>query len=257
VRPLRRQSRGRVWKTPGTGKFVKTSFLFVVANALLAVPAAADCRLALLLGLDISSSVDADEDRLQRSGMVAALTAAEVEAAFFAAGQPVALGVFEWSGRYNQEVILDWTLIKDRTALVGAAEIIAASSRSYNEFPTAMGQALDFAAEMLARAPQCSHRTIDMAGDGENNEDHGPDMSYAAAAFDSITVNGLVIANAADFQTEERLTAFFENQVLHGPGAFMVLADGFEDYERAMRIKLERELTPAAIGAVAAPRDAG
>lgn len=222
-----------------------------------AVPASAECRLALLLGLDISSSVDDVEDQLQRGGMVAALTAPEVEAAFFAAGQPVALGVFEWSGRYNQEVILDWSMITDRAALVRAAEVIAISTRSYNEFPTAMGEALDFGAEMLARAPRCLRKIIDMAGDGESNEGHGPDISYAVAAFDTITVNGLVIANAADFQTEERLTAFFEDQVLHGPGAFMVVADGFDDYERALRIKLERELTPATIGMISILVDAG
>lgn len=215
----------------------------------LAAPAgAAECRLALLLGLDISSSVDAQEDALQRGGMVAALTAPEVVQAFFAVDAPVALGVFEWSGRYNQEVILDWTLIDSRAALVTAAETIAASKRSYNEFPTAMGEALIFAAEMMARGPSCLHRTVDVAGDGENNEGDGPQLAYADPVFDSITVNGLVVANAADFQTEDRLTQFYADQVLHGPSAFMVVADGFDDYERAMREKLERELGVAMIG---------
>ena len=62
-------------------------------------------------------------------------------------------------------------------------------------------------------------------------------------------MNGLVVANAADFQTEDRLTAFYAERVLHGPGAFMIVADGFEDYERAMRVKLLRELGVAVIGA--------
>ena len=72
---------------------------------------AVECRLALALAVDISSSVDAAEDRLQRSGIVAALTSPEVEAAFFAGDLPVALAVYEWSGRYNQEIIVDWTMI--------------------------------------------------------------------------------------------------------------------------------------------------
>lgn len=216
-----------------------------------AAPAASaqDCRLALLLGLDISSSVDEAEDALQRGGMVAALTSDRVRQAFFAVDMPVALGVFEWSGRYNQEVILDWTLIDRTEDLITAAETVAASTRSYNEFPTAMGEAVDFAKEMLARGPRCLSQTIDIAGDGENNEGHGPAASYADAAFNSITVNGLVVANAADFQTEDRLTRFYAEQVLHGPGAFMVVADGFDDYERAMTDKLERELSVAVIGA--------
>lgn len=220
----------------------------------LAAPAgAAECRLALLLGLDISSSVDAEEDALQRGGMVAALKAPDVVAAFFAIDMPVALGVFEWSGRYNQEVILDWTIIDTQSALEAAADRIADSRRSYNEFPTAMGEALTFAAQMLARAPRCLQQTIDIAGDGENNEGGGPRVAYRDPAFDGVTVNGLVVANAADFQTEERLTQFYADYVLRGPGSFMVVADGFEDYERAMREKLERELGVAVIGAQPAP----
>lgn len=241
------KSLGQAWKTSVIGKvFRATTALFLACT----VPAgAAECRLALLLGLDISSSVDESEDALQRGGMVAALTAPEVEAAFFAVDAPVALGVFEWSGRYNQEVVLDWTIIDSRAALVQAAETVARSKRSHNEFPTAMGEALSFAADMLARAPQCVQQTIDIAGDGENNEGDGPQAAYALPAFERITVNGLVVANAADFQTEDRLTQFYAQKVLHGPGSFMVVADGFEDYTRAMRKKLERELGVAVMGA--------
>lgn len=215
-----------------------------------AAPAgAAECRLALLLGLDISSSVDAAEDALQRGGMAAALVSQPVETAFFAAPTPVALAVFEWSGRYNQEVILDWTLIEDRADLLAAADAISGAPRSYNEFPTAMGEALSFASDMIARGPACWQRTIDIAGDGENNEGPGPLEIYAQdPAFERITVNGLVVVNAADFQTPHRLTQFYGQEVLHGPASFMVEANGFDDYERAMRVKLERELGVAVIG---------
>lgn len=62
-----------------------------------------------------------------------------------------------------------------------------------------------------------------------------------------MTVNGLVI-NGADFEAETGLIAFYKGQVIRGPGAFVEIANGFEDYERAMRRKLERELTPPVIG---------
>ncbi|MBW4710300.1 DUF1194 domain-containing protein [Roseobacter sp. YSTF-M11] len=208
---------------------------------------AADCRLALLLALDVSSSVDAAEDRLQRGGLVAALTAPEVRAAFFAVEQPVALAVFEWSGRYNQEVLLDWTLIDGPEALLLAAETLAASRRSHNDFPTAMGYALGYGAGMLKNGPPCLYKTLDMAGDGQNNEGFGPLAAYAEFPFAGVTVNGLVI-NGADYEAETGLIAFYKSQVLHGPGAFIEIAQGFEDYERAMRRKLERELTPPVIG---------
>lgn len=219
------------------------------AGLLLAGPAAAECRLALVLALDVSSSVDAAEDRLQRGGLVAALTSPEVEAAFFAVDSHVALAAYEWSGRYNQEVLLEWTLIDSRAALLQAAEKIAASSRSHNDFPTAMGYALGYGAGLLTRGPRCLYSTLDMAGDGQNNEGFGPAQAYAEFPFDGVTVNGLVV-NGADYEAETGLIAFYQAQVLHGPGAFLEIAQGFKDYERAMRRKLERELSPPVIGAL-------
>lgn len=225
--------------------------------ALAALPAhAVECRLALALAIDVSSSVDAAEDQLQRSGVVAALTAPEVQAAFFAADLPVALAVYEWSGRYNQEMILEWQMIDSQSALLAAAEAVAASTRSHNDFPTAMGYALGYGAELLARSPDCLRKTLDMAGDGQSNEGFPPASAYREFPFQGVTVNGLVV-NAADFEGEVGLIAFYRGEVIRGPGAFVIIADGFDDYERAMTRKLERELTPPAIGALGTSEDAG
>jgi hypothetical protein len=228
-----------------------------LALGLAPVAGAANCRLALVLAIDVSSSVDAVEDQLQRGGLVSALIAPEVEAAFFAADQPVALAVYEWSGRYNQELLLDWTLINTRRDLVVAAETIAATTRSHNDFPTAMGYALGYGAKLLERGPRCLKQVIDMAGDGQNNEGFEPYVAYREFPFNEVTVNGLIV-NAADFEGEVGLIAYYQSQVLYGPGAFAIIADGFDDYERAMRLKLERELTPPTLGALPAlPENAG
>lgn len=210
--------------------------------------AAVECRLALLLAMDVSSSVDAAEDALQRGGLVSSLISPEVKQAFFDADLPVALAVYEWSGRYNQEVLLDWTLIRDEATLLRAAERIASSKRSHNDFPTAMGYALGYGAGMFERAPTCLAKTLDMAGDGQNNEGFSPRQAYANFPFDGITVNGLVV-NGADFEAETGLIAFYKGQVIRGPGAFVEIAQGFEDYEQAMRRKLERELSAPVMGA--------
>ncbi|MFK7743609.1 MAG: DUF1194 domain-containing protein [Roseobacter sp.] len=228
---------------------VKLGALTALGFAILPSLAIAQCRLALLLAMDVSSSVDASEDALQRGGMVAALTSPEVQAAFFATNQPVALAAYEWSGRYNQEMLLEWTLINTPADLLFAAETIASSKRSHNDFPTAMGYALGYGAGVLERAPSCLYKTLDVAGDGQNNEGFSPAQAYAAFPFRDVTVNGLVI-NGADFEAETGLIAFYKSQVMRGPGAFVEIAQGFEDYERAMRRKLERELMPPVIGHV-------
>jgi hypothetical protein len=127
--------------------------LVILAAALAAGPAEA-CRLALLLAMDISSSVDAGEDALQRQGLAAALRSPEVAAAALAVpGDPVALAVFEWSGRFQQALVLDWTLLSSPADLERAAATVAASRRSHSEFPTALGFAVGHAASVFARAP--------------------------------------------------------------------------------------------------------
>lgn len=227
-------------------------FCIGAALALMLVPMAgqaAPCRLALLLALDVSSSVDPEEDKLQRGGLAVALRSPEVARAFFADDAPVALAAYEWSGQSHQKVVLGWTLIDHPDALLRAADTIAASQRSATTLPTAMGHALRFGATYLDQAPRCDARTLDMAGDGQNNEGFGPLTAYDDPAFAGITVNGLVV-NAADFEGEIGLISFYRREVLHGPGAFMVIATGFADFERAMRAKLIREVSPATLGAL-------
>jgi hypothetical protein len=224
--------------------------LIALGLAALANPVQAEpCRLALALALDISVSVDEFEDTLQRQGLAAALIAPEVQEAFFASPMPVALAVYEWGGRSSQHVILDWLLIDDLGDLLAASSRISQSSRSDIGSATAMGYALAFGATLMQKAPECLFQTIDLSGDGSNNDGYGPQIAYRHFPFENTVVNGLVI-NAADFEGELFLIPFFENNVLHGPGAFLEVAQGFEDFERAMRKKLERELKGLQIGAL-------
>jgi len=211
---------------------------------LVATPAEA-CRLALVLALDVSSSVDAGEDRLQRNGLAAALLAPEVEAAFFASPNPVALQVFEWSGQRNQTDLMDWMLIRSPADLRLAASTLAKSQRGTSDMPTAMGYALGYAAIKLQKAPDCLFQTIDMAGDGANNDGFSPGNAYAAFPFEGVTVNGLVIV-APDTSP----LAYYETEVIRGPNAFVEVAAGFADFENAMRRKLVRELSAQVIGRI-------
>lgn len=221
---------------------------FLAALVLGATPAlASDCRLALVLALDVSSSVDANEDALQRGGLAAALIAPEVQRAFFSTPHPVALAVYEWSGRYNQRLLLDWHLITSPARLLDVATIIGRSKRGHDDFPTSMGYALGYGAGVLGRGPECLYRTLDMAGDGENNDGFGPSSAYGEFPFAGVTVNGLVVKAG---EVEVDLIDYYLTQVLHGPGAFLEVAQGFDDYERAMRRKLKRELSVMTIGAL-------
>ncbi len=212
-----------------------------------ALPAPAlACRLALLLAIDVSSSVDADEDRLQRAGLASALIAPEVQEAFFSDPRPVALAAFEWSGRWRQTTILDWREIRAPGDLVTAAEEVAASVRSETQFPTALGSALGHAASMLAEAPVCDRQVIDVSGDGENNEGFPPELAYRNSPLGGVTVNALAIGGSIPL---DDMVAYYRREVIRGPGAFVEQAQGYEDFERAIRKKLEREVAALVVGA--------
>lgn len=219
----------------------------VLAAGGLALPAAAGCRLALVLAMDVSNSVNATEDALQRSGLAAALASDVVQQAVFATDQHVAIAAFEWSGRHHQQVMLNWTVLDEPADLFAAAQGIADSRRGQIDFPTAMGHALTFGARMFETAPPCLFQTIDVAGDGRSNTGYDPQIAFADPRFDRITVNGLVV-RVLDLGMDLGVPAWYETHVKHGPGAFIEVAQGFGDYERAMTRKLQRELAPAVLG---------
>jgi len=225
------------------------------ALALAPAAAGAECRLALVLALDISSSVDAEEDALQRAGLAAALVSPEVQKELLAMPEaPVALAVYEWSGRYQQDMVLGWRLLDSAAAIRAAAAEIAGSSRSYAEFPTAMGFGLGYAVKVFGTAPDCIARTLDVSGDGINNDGFGPDLAYRDFPFGDITVNGLAIGGGT--KDDREVFDFYRDEVIRGPGAFVETAANFKDFERAMRRKLKREVTARVYGALGAPHRA-
>jgi len=206
--------------------------------AALAAPQAAACALALVFALDVSASVDADEYALQRDGLAAALEDPVIREAILAQPGGVAFAAYEWSGRYQQDVMLDWALVASDAGIAEVADRIRAAGRSYAEFPTAIGYALGFGAVLHKRAPvPCGRQVIDISGDGIGNEGFGPSAAYREFPFETITVNGLVIGGS-----DRALVDYYRREIPHGPGAFVEVADDFEDYGNAMRRKLLREL---------------
>ncbi|WP_235917235.1 DUF1194 domain-containing protein [Maritimibacter harenae] len=217
----------------------------------------ADCRQALVLALDVSGSVDAGEYRLQMDGLAQALTAPEVAAAILAPGAaPVAFYIFEWSGPQFQNVLVDWTRVADRPTLDSIAGTLRATRRSPSPPSTALGTAMAVSAQALADGPECWKRTIDISGDGKSNTGPRPQDLSGLDNFDEVTVNALVI-NTIDSMGagpgDEDLMSYFRSVVIRGPGAFAEPADGFEDYARAMKKKLLREITALAVGRLDLP----
>lgn len=218
--------------------------------ALLAGPVGAEgCRLALVLALDVSSSVDGVEDRLQREGLARALLQPVVVRAFLE-GDPVALYAFEWSGSRSQAALTDgWATIGSEADLRAVAEAIGGSERGRSDLPTSVGAALGHAALLLRDGPDCRARTVDVSGDGIHNEGFAPATAFETFPFEGVTVNALIVGGAEGGGAgDAELVAWYQSEVLRGPGAFSVFAGGYEDFALAMEAKLLRELELPVVG---------
>ncbi|MGR3467177.1 MAG: DUF1194 domain-containing protein [Shimia sp.] len=229
--------------------------------ALWAGGAEAACRQALALGLDVSASVDAREYRLQLDGIALALAAPEVRAKLLAQPEaPVSLLVYEWSGPGNHRVVVPWTPIPDDAALGAVQAVLRAAQRleplTTRAQSTAIGPALAFGLAQLETKSRCWKRTLDLSGDGKHNTGGDPRTLRPAFTRAGITVNGLVIGvdspRGGDIREVEigELSSYYHAHVLTGPDAFLETALGFDDFERAMRRKLERELEGIVLGAL-------
>jgi len=202
------------------------------------------CRLALVLALDVSSSVDAAEFDLQRKGLAAALDAPEIRHAILSGEMgAVALSVYQWSGFNQQDEALGWIMLRDGAAIDRAVVALAGMERKHARFPTSIGAALGFGATLLRKGPDCTRRVIDVSGDGVNNYRFGPRAAYRHFPFTGVTVNGLVILG-----DEPGVESYYAREVLHGPGAFLVIAAGYGEFRAAMTRKLYREIGGLLIG---------
>jgi hypothetical protein len=216
--------------------------------ALTGAAAQEPCRLALLMALDVSSSVDAEEYALQRDGLAAALVDPDIVAALLAPGGHVAVAIYEWSGRRQSHLVQDWVMLRDRAAIEELAARLRLAERSHARFPTAMGFALGFGATLLRRAPDCARRVIDIAGDGVTNDGFPPSLAYRHFPFDGVTVNGLAVLGA-----DPEVAQYYQDEVRRGPGAFVETAEGYAGFRAAMVRKLYREIEDRVVGA--APPD--
>ncbi len=225
----------------------------LLALCLLTGAAQAQCRLALALGMDVSGSVDQVEYRLQLDGLAAALTSDEVQGQLLQfPDAPIWVAAFEWAGRFNQRLLVDWVALDSAAAINGVAATLRATERRSGINSTGIGGAMLFAERLFQKRPDCWRYTLDLSGDGTNND--GPAPEFMRDRLVGRDINGLVIALDLTVGRDERqmdlmeLSAYYRKRIIKGPDAFIEVALGFDDFERAMTKKLLRETESLMIG---------
>jgi hypothetical protein len=211
---------------------------------------AEEVDLLLVLSSDVSRSVDAPKFKLQRDGYASAIINPRViQAIRSGALGKIAVSFVEWSGVGAQKIVIDWTIISDEASARDFSAQVIEAPRAFAD-RTSISGGIDFAMAQLARAPfQSNRRTIDVSGDGTNNS--GRDVADARdeALAKGVTINGLVILserpmswNADHTNPPGGLDHYYRNNVIGGPGAFVMVAENFSSFGQAILNKLIAEI---------------
>lgn len=204
--------------------------------ALICPSAVLPCGLALVLAVDVSGSVNTQEYRIQMDGLAAALRDGIVADALVDEQAQVTL--IQWTGSSRQRQTIPWTPITGLPDVLALADLVEADQRRWRNFSTAIGEAVSLSMQTFEAVPQCTRKVIDVSGDGVSNEGEDP------ATLHPILKEKGIILNALAIETDQTdLTAYFFEHLIYGEGAFVVTANGFEDYPEQIRRKLQRETT--------------
>jgi hypothetical protein len=194
--------------------------------------------LELVLAVDVSRSIDDEEYILQKRGYAEAFRHPAVQGAIQAnPHRRIAVTLLEWAGADFQRVVVPWTLVADGEGGVLFGEALLAAPRSFWGW-TSISGAIDASVPLFGRGIyEGTRKVIDVSGDGVNN-------------------SGLVIMNDrptpgfARQRPQPPLDDFYRENVIGGPGAFLIAIDDFESFAHAIVSKLIKEIAgwPAASG---------
>lgn len=226
--------------------------LFLLPLALVGAPAGAGpagkvpVDVELVLAVDISYSMDTEEQALQREGYATAIVSREfLDALRTGPNGRIAVEYVEWAGENEQKVVVDWHIIDGpETARAFADAVRAAPLRRI--YRTSISSALLFSADQFdLNGFRGLRRVIDVSGDGVNNQ--GPPVALVrdSVVKRGITINGLPLllkrsgSSALDIP---ELDVYYEDCVIGGPGAFVIPVQQTEEFARAIRTKLVMEV---------------
>src|SRR6516162_335913 len=229
----------------------------LILTVTLAFPAASlaaeQVDLLLVLAADVSRSIDSEKFQLQRDGYAAAITDPRVlEAIKSGRTGRIGMSLVEWSGLSSQRVVIDWTAISDAESAKSFADRLLEAPRSFAD-RTSISSAIEFAMGHLARAPfESARHTIDVSGDGTNNSGRDVTQARDEAVAQGVTINGLVILsetplawNPDHTNPAGGLDNYYRNNVIGGPGAFVLTAQNFNSFGDAIIKKMIAEVAQA------------
>ena len=208
--------------------------------------AATDVDVELVIAVNVSYSMDPDEQALQREGYIVGLTSPDfLNALQQGLHGKVAVTYFEWAGSSDQRVVVPWRIIDSPASAKAFAEAIAAAPYR-RAFRTSISGALQFALPLLDRSGfHGLRRVIDVSGDGVNNQGTPVTILRDQVLERGITINGLPIMlkrpTPGSIDIED-LDVYYEDCVIGGPGSFVIPIRERSQFREATRTKLVQEI---------------
>lgn len=213
----------------------------VLATALTWIPTARaePVDLELVLAVDSSASVDFNEFNLQLEGLAYAFRDPDLLAAIGnGAVGAIAVTLMEWASAGRQELVVPWTRISSAAEAAAFADRIDRSPRHIQTGATSISSAIRAANALFeSNGFEGGRQTIDVSGDGYNNQGEALATARAAVLATGTTINALAIENQV-----HGLADYFESQLIGGTGAFVIRAADYRDYLGQIRRKLLREI---------------
>ena len=215
------------------------SFLLLASTARAQQPV----ELELVLAIDVSSSVDAAEFRLQMHGLAEAFRHPSVVGAIESAGDlGIAVTLVQWSGNRMHLTSVNWTLVRDAGTAAAFAGAIDRAPRLLKGF-TGLGGAIRYSLKQIEdNAFEGRRKVIDISGDGTASGLR-PDGERDRAVRRGATINGVAILNQDPDLAELGLRDYYAKHVIGGDNAFLMTARDFTDFGPVIRRKLIREIT--------------
>jgi hypothetical protein len=202
---------------------------------------------ALVLTVDASGSIDADEFLLQKQGIASAVADPEVLSTIRSGRNGrIAIAYVEWGAPGGAQMMVDWMTVADEASAAAFGNAVLGAPRSTQSY-NAIGDAIDLAVKLFDACPcRPTRRIIDVSGDNPDNRSHLPapvarDMAVAAG----ITINALAIVQDGRLGAGGKpwLVEAYERTVIGGFAAFAIAANTRADFARALREKMVLEIS--------------
>ncbi len=263
-----RQGRGREWAAvlaqawPRALRLALGALVGALAATGALAASADDVDTALIVAIDVSNSVDEQRYKLQMEGIAQALEdPGVIQAIVGGAKGGILFSLVTWSDQPTLN--LPWTYIASEADAKAAARKVRSLPRQSGEF-TCMARMMRVVSDKIV--PQIPAKAVkvvlDVSGDGRDNCNSVEPIEQVRDELVKygVTVNGLPILTPEgpemvtpgapstqsylpEQQKAHPLEEWFRENVKGGPGSFVLPANGYADFGRAIRQKFVLEVS--------------